>query len=205
VHERQRSDRDSYVTILTNNIQSGHLSDFVKLASSQNLSSYDFLSLMHYSRNAFSVNSASNTIQTLPAYNQYLDSKGRQFDPGLSASDRAGMAMIYGAGPGATNIVTNTQDSGSGSLRAALYYAYDHPGTTISFNIPTSDPGFSNNVFNILPTDALPSLWNATTLDGGTEPTNSDRARGGEQHRWRDHRGGTKCHRRQCLSRAGAS
>lgn len=174
VHEHQRSDRDSYVTILTNNIQAGHLADFVILTDSQNLTSYDFLSVMHYRRTAFSVDSVSDTIETLPAYNQYLDIMGNRFDPGLSASDRAGIAMIYGAGPGATNIVTNTQDSGPGSLRAALYYAYDHPGTTISFNIPTSDPGFSNDVFNILPTDALPSLWNVTTLDGGTEPTNSN-------------------------------
>ena len=38
---------------------------------------------------------------------------------------------------------------GPGSLRAAIYYATDHPGTAVSFNIPTSDPGYSNGVFNI--------------------------------------------------------
>ena len=81
-----------------------------------------------------------------------------------------------GAGPGATNIVTNTQDGGPGSLRAALYYAFDHPGTTITFNIPVTDPGLSNGVFNIQPSDALPGLWGNTTLDAGTEPTNSNPA-----------------------------
>ena len=99
---------------------------------------------------------------------------GVQFDPVLSASDRAGMAEVYGAGPPLTNIVSNTQDSGPGSLRAALYYAFDHPRTTITFDISTSDAGFSNNVFNILPTDGFPSLVNATTLDGSTEPANSN-------------------------------
>ena len=173
-HEHQRSDRDSFVTINTNNIISGHLADFVLLTATQNKGAYDFLSVMHYRRNAFSVDVNSNTIQTLPAYNQYLNVMGQQFDPVLSTNDRAGMISIYGAGPGATNIVTTTQDSGPGSLRAALYYAYDHPSTTITFNIPTTDPGFSNNVFNILPTDALPSLVNATTLDGSSEPTNSN-------------------------------
>ncbi|HEX7655124.1 MAG TPA: hypothetical protein VF607_16570, partial [Verrucomicrobiae bacterium] len=90
--------------------------------------------------------------------------------PVLSTNDRAAMIQVYGAGPGANNIVTNTQDSGPGSLRAALYYAYDHPGTTIQFNIPQTDPGYSNNVFNILPTDAFPSLIKGTTLDATTEP-----------------------------------
>jgi hypothetical protein len=176
VHEHQRSDRDTFVAIATNNILSGHLSDFVKLTDSQNKSSYDFLSVMHYSRNAFSVNSASNTIVPLPAYAGYLNVMGQQFDPVLSASDRAGMAQVYGAGPGVTNIVTNTQDGSPGSLRAALYYAFDHPGTTITFNIPVTDPGLSNSVFNIQPSDALPGLWGNTTLDAGTEPTNSNPA-----------------------------
>src|SRR4029077_14597240 len=68
----------------------------------------------------------------------------------------------------------NTQDSGVGSLRAAMYYAFDHPGTTIRFNIPTRDPGFSNTVFNILTSGALLSLVNGMIIDGSTEPTNSN-------------------------------
>jgi parallel beta-helix repeat protein len=128
---------------------------------------------MNYSRNLLSVSPSLDTIEPLPAYAKYLNLMG-QADPVLSANDRAGMAAIYGAGPGATNLVTNTQDSGPGSLRAALYYAYDHPGTTISFNISVTDPGFSNSVFNILPSDNFPSLVNATFLDGSTEPTNSN-------------------------------
>jgi len=36
--------------------------------------------------------------------------------------------------PPLTGVVTNTQDSGPGSLRAALYYAFDHPGATIRFS-----------------------------------------------------------------------
>ena len=173
-HEHQRSDRNSYVTINTNNILSGNLPDFVLLTSSTNKGPYDFLSVMHYGRNFFSVSPTSNTIVPLPAYSQYLNVMGQRFDPVLSTNDRAGMAQIYGVGPGATSVVTNTQDSGPGSLRAALYYAYDRPGTTITFNIPTTDPGYSNNVFNILPTDVLPSLVNATTINGNSEPTNSN-------------------------------
>ncbi len=129
---------------------------------------------MHYNRNSFAVNSSYDTLEPKPAYSQYLNIMGQQFDPVLSAADRAGMAAIYGAGPALSAVVTNTQDSGAGSLRAALYYAFDHPGTTVSFNIPTTDAGFSNHVFNIQPTDRFPSLVHATVLDGSTEPTNSN-------------------------------
>ncbi len=173
VHEQSRSDRDSYVTILTNNIAAGQEGNFVELPNSKNETPYDFLSIMEYSRNELSVDPSLDTIEPLPAYANFLNLMGVA-DPVLSAGDRAGMAAVYGAGPAITNIVTNTQDSGPGSLRTALYYAYDHPGTTIKFNIPTSDAGFSNNVFNILPSDGFPSLVNATTLDGSTEPTNSN-------------------------------
>jgi len=124
---------------------------------------------MHYNRNSFAINPAADTLEPQPAYSQYLNVMGQQFDPVLSASDRAGMAAIYGAGPLLTGTVTNTMDSGPGSLRAALYFAFDHPGTTVGFNIATNDPGFSNLVFTIQPTDRLPSLVNATILDGGTE------------------------------------
>jgi len=36
--------------------------------------------------------------------------------------------------------VTNTNDSGIGSLRACIAYANSNPGTTIRFNIPAADP-----------------------------------------------------------------
>jgi hypothetical protein len=175
VHEQQRSDRDSFIVVLTSNIAAGQEGNFVKLANSRNLGAYDFLSVMHYSRNSFSINPTTlNTMQPLAAYAQFLNVMGQKFDPVLSTADRAGMVTSYGAGPMLGPIVTNTLDCGPGSLRAALYYAFDHAGTTITFNIPTTDAGFSNSVFNIVPTDAFPSLVNATILDGSSEPTNSN-------------------------------
>ncbi|MEP6664577.1 MAG: M12 family metallopeptidase, partial [Verrucomicrobiota bacterium] len=173
VHEQQRSDRDSFVTILTENIIPGTEDNFVKLGNSNNQGAYDFLSIMHYARNTLSIDSDLDTIEPLPAFSQFLDLMGHG-DPILSPLDRAGMAAIYGNGPAFTSVVSNTRDSGPGSLRTAIYFGFDHPGTTITFNIPTSDAGFSNGVFNILPTDQLPGLWNATVIDGGTEPTNSN-------------------------------
>ena len=70
-----------------------------------------------------------------------------------------------------TNIVTTTADFGPGSLRAAIYYATDHPGTAVKFNIPPTDPGYSNGVFNIHLTGMLPPLVaNGTIIDGSTQP-----------------------------------
>lgn len=173
VHEQQRSDRDSYVTIITTNISPSDMGNFVLLSNSQNQGPYDFLSVMHYSRNSFPINPSINTIEPLPQYAAYLNIMGTKFDPVLSTSDRAGMAAIYGSGPAQTNTVSNTRDSGTGSLRAALYYAIDHPSTTIAFNISSNDVGFSNNLFNITLTDVLPSVLNNTMLDATTQPDNS--------------------------------
>ena len=90
----------------------------------------------------------------------------------LSPGDRAALAYLYG--PPAvplTNIVTTTADFGPDSLRAAIYYATDHPGSMVKFNIPVSDPGYSNGVFNIHLTGHLPPLVaNGMVIDGSTQP-----------------------------------
>jgi len=174
VHEHQRSDRDNYVSIITSNILSGYEFDFIVLPGSLNQTAYDFLSVMHYRQNAFSVTTDADTIVAHPPYAQYQNLMGNQYDPVLSLGDRVGMAKVYGAGPVPSSVVTNTADSGPGTLRAALHYAFDNPGTTITFDIPASDPGYSNNVFNFLPTDAFPSLVNGTVLDGSSEPIDSN-------------------------------
>ncbi len=98
IHEHQRSDRDSYVTILTANITAGYTSSFAKLGDSLNSGPYDFLSVMHYRRDGFSTSpGVLDTIQPLPAYAQYLNLMGQQYDQVLSPGDRAGMAAKYGA------------------------------------------------------------------------------------------------------------
>jgi hypothetical protein len=173
VHEHQRSDRDNYIRVLTQNLQAGTDGNFVRLPNSRNQGDYDFYSVMHYARNAFSIDPALlDTIQPLPAYSQFAAVMGGDNDTVLSERDRAGMAAAYGAGPVISARVTNTLDAGPGSLRAALYFAHDHPGTRVVFDIPGPDPGRSNSVFNILPTDALPTLARATVLDGPSQPSN---------------------------------
>ncbi|KAM6943547.1 high choriolytic enzyme 1-like [Xenentodon cancila] len=55
-HEQVRSDRDSYVRILTQNIQPGMESNFNKVATNNLGTLYDFNSVMQYGNTAFSKN-----------------------------------------------------------------------------------------------------------------------------------------------------
>ncbi|XP_053179571.1 high choriolytic enzyme 1-like [Scomber japonicus] len=55
-HEQVRSDRDRYVRILTQNIQSGMQHNFNKVQTNNLGTPYDFNSVMHYSNYAFSRN-----------------------------------------------------------------------------------------------------------------------------------------------------
>lgn len=68
--------------------------------------------------------------------------------------------------------VTHTNDGGPGSLRQAINQANNVPGTTIVFNIPTSDPGFNNaaGVFVIRPLSPLPPIsGDGTVIDGDSQ------------------------------------
>src|SRR6266478_509557 len=65
----------------------------------------------------------------------------------------------------ATFTVTNTLDSGAGSLRQAILNSNAGAGTnTIAFNIPASGP------YSIKPTTALPTITRPVVIDGTTQP-----------------------------------
>ncbi|MBL8151113.1 MAG: hypothetical protein JNN15_14395 [Blastocatellia bacterium] len=66
--------------------------------------------------------------------------------------------------------VTNTADSGDGSLRAALTAANQTPNSTIVFSIPRNDPGFRETVFVIKPLTPLPVIdRDGTVIDGASQ------------------------------------
>jgi hypothetical protein len=96
-HEHQRSDRDSFVTINWGNIESGKESNF-EIRSGTSLTPYDFLSVMHYRRNAFSRN-GNDTITPKPGHEAAAADMGQSSY--LSVRDRQGLATMYG-GPDMT-------------------------------------------------------------------------------------------------------
>lgn len=70
--------------------------------------------------------------------------------------------------------VTNTNDSGTGSLRAAITSANITPGSphSIVFNIPATDPGYNSTqgTWRIAPVSALPYITgNNITIDGTSQ------------------------------------
>src|SRR5574338_301090 len=81
----------------------------------------------------------------------------------------AAAALPLGA---ATLTVTNTSDSGPGSLRQAIIDANANAGLdAIHFNIPGSDPNCdAGGVCTIAPASGLPVLTDAVTIDGHTQP-----------------------------------
>lgn len=78
------------------------------------------------------------------------------------------------------DVVTTTADSGAGSLRECITKANGNPGLTIGFNIPNTDPNYTNGGsgsdywWAIKPgATALPQISaNGTTIDGTTQTTN---------------------------------
>ena len=172
-HENIRVDQTNHLTVVTNNIsnEASNIFWFTIDPTSVTNGYYDFESVMHLGWDFVSIQpGVLPTQQPKPAYSPRY--QFRMGDFCLSPGDRAALAYLYG--PPAvplTNIVTITADVGPGSLRAAMYYVTDHPGATVKFNIPASDPGYSNGVFNIHLTGHLPPLvTNGMVIDGSTQP-----------------------------------
>ena len=78
---------------------------------------------------------------------------------------RAGAAYLYELDSPLPFVVTNTDDSGAGSLRQAILDANANPGAdTIMFDIPGAGP------FTISPLTALPEITDPVIIDGTTQP-----------------------------------
>ena len=178
IHEHQRGEpgvnnRNNFVTIGAEVASNGN---FILIPSTSN-GPYDFLSVMHYARDTFAPFGVDDIIPKT-GYTQFIDIMGKNPDRVLSRGDRNGIALMYSPAPTLTTVVTNTKDSGVGSLRAAIYKAFDivtdTPGATptITFAIPTSDPNYSavTGVFTIQPTDRMTAPGSGTTIDATTLP-----------------------------------
>ncbi|XP_077067628.1 meprin A subunit beta-like [Siphateles boraxobius] len=93
LHEQSRYDRDDYLTIKFENIIKGYESNFYKY--SENLTTtqgtpYDYYSVMHYDKNAFSNGIGSTIITKLP---EFQDVIGQRLD--ISEYDAIELNKLY--------------------------------------------------------------------------------------------------------------
>lgn len=88
-HEQSREDRDLFVTIQWQNIQSGMAAQFNQhITDGDDLNAYDYGSIMHYPRTAFSKNGQDTIVPTNPS--AIIGQRS-----GLSANDIAGVRALY--------------------------------------------------------------------------------------------------------------
>jgi Astacin (Peptidase family M12A) len=90
-HEQSREDRDKFVTIQWANIKAGHEHNFNQhIADGDDVGPYDYDSIMHYPRTAFSSNGQDTIVPT---------QEGAQIGQrnGLSAGDIAAVSWMYPA------------------------------------------------------------------------------------------------------------
>lgn len=87
-HEQSRKDRDNYVTINWNNIQSSNKHNFEKHVDALTFGEYDYNSIMHYGKYAFS----KNGQPTITCRNAGCDIGQRQ---GLSQNDIRALNAMY--------------------------------------------------------------------------------------------------------------
>jgi len=169
-HENTRLDRDDFISINFTNLDPTAAYLYNPATNDTMFGGYDFESVMHYGRDLFAINPNVDVITPQPAY--FAKYYYRIGNFAISVGDRAAVAFLYGPPTNAlSSVVTNTTDSGPGSLRAAIYFANDHPGTTITFNLSTNDPAYANGIWTIQPTGEMPPLVaNGTVIDGATQP-----------------------------------
>jgi hypothetical protein len=93
-HEQSREDRDSFVTINWDKIQPGRESEFNQhITDGDDVGPYDYGSIMHYSRTAFSADGVSETITPKEAA-AVIGQRSA-----LSAGDVASADALVGSGP----------------------------------------------------------------------------------------------------------
>jgi hypothetical protein len=138
--------------VITRNVIDGPEISHFKISNISNGTLFKNNGTTQITDDSFITNAEANAgLRFTPAHN--LDSNFSSFSfqvQGAASSGGAGLGQIANAlitVNCGSNVVTNTNDSGPGSLRSIINSAC--PEAIIIFNIPTSDPGFSGGVYTI--------------------------------------------------------
>ncbi|XP_069077876.1 embryonic protein UVS.2-like [Pleurodeles waltl] len=124
-HEQSRSDRDDYVRIVTEFVADGKLSNFNKLNTNNLGLEYDYSSVMHYGRYAYSNTSGQATI--IPIKNPNADI-GQSV--GLSNLDLAKINRLYNC-----DMCSTISRAGYGFLNSTNYPSQYPSNTDCSYLI----------------------------------------------------------------------
>ncbi|XP_029360019.1 meprin A subunit beta-like isoform X2 [Echeneis naucrates] len=92
-HEQSRYDRDEYVSIVWKNVEKGKEHNFLKHSSNYTTTlgaTYDYTSVMHYSKGAFSNGNGSTIVTNLP---EYQDVIGQRLE--MSSTDVMKLQKLY--------------------------------------------------------------------------------------------------------------
>jgi hypothetical protein len=150
-HEQSRDDRDSYLNILTANIQSGFASQFDKKTPESTFGQYDYDSIMQYFACAFSkctsypgcacADASCITMQVVSPYSAQQCNIGQQNH--LSAMDQRSMAFMYGP-PEWHFLYSKSGSSGAGTFQqpynSAAQAASSAPANSTLWVGPGSHP-----------------------------------------------------------------
>jgi hypothetical protein len=96
MHEHQRADRDSYVSIDMSNVIEGKEHNYTRFATTRVVTAYDFDSIMHYDPFEFARDRSRRVIEPRPEFAAQGRNMGRAASP--SVLDRTALALVYGGG-----------------------------------------------------------------------------------------------------------
>jgi hypothetical protein len=142
-HEQSREDRDLFVTINWQNIQSGMAAQFNQhITDGDDLGTYDYGSIMHYPRTAFSSNGQDTITPTDP--NAQIGQRN-----GLSAGDIGAVRSMY---PTCGILKRPWTEPPGGSLKKILDERFTFKKIRDEFVLkPPRDPGPIKRTFDPMP------------------------------------------------------
>ncbi|XP_073493307.1 embryonic protein UVS.2-like [Phyllobates terribilis] len=140
-HEHMRSDRDSYVTIMYQYISPGYTGNFKKQNTNNLGIEYDYTSVMHYDKYAYSNTSGQPTIVPIPNPNVPI---GQRY--GLSVLDISKINLYYQC-----DVCSNLLIQDNGILTSANYpSAYPTNANCVwLFRIPSNQVSLNFVAFDI--------------------------------------------------------
>ncbi|MGZ3711920.1 MAG: M12 family metallopeptidase [Bdellovibrionota bacterium] len=161
IHEHQRPDRDSYINVNYGNIVSGQANQFDIIATANQRTGYDFLSVMHYSKTAFTSNGL-NTMEPKPAYSSYLNTMGTVTS--ISNSDRDSVNALYTTG---VDTVSISAPANGSSVANGLLVNFNASATALS-GASISRLEFYDGATKIAEDATSPYTFLTSTLATGT-------------------------------------